>query len=250
MWADPATAALFSLPTLGLIWLGAFVGAVASGGAGFAFALAASSLWLHVLDPVRSTLMVVACSTLLQLFTLWPLRRHIDRRRVWPFLAGGLVGIPLGAQLLAHTDPGTLRTALGAFLVLFGSYALGAPRLPVITGGGQAADAAVGVASGVLGGLGGYSGVLPTIWTQLRGWPKEVARGVYQPFIIVAQVTTLLVVGMVALDAATVLLFLATLPPLAAGAALGWSLYGRLDDRLFRKLLAALLVVSGVALVV
>jgi uncharacterized membrane protein YfcA len=250
MWADPATAALLSWPTLGIVWLGAFVGAVASGGAGFAFALAASSLWLHVLDPVRSTLMVVACSVLLQLFTLWPLRRHIDRRRVWPFIAGGLVGIPVGVQLLAHTGADALKTALGIFLILFGSYAVAAPRLPLITAGGQAADAAVGVAGGVLGGLGGYSGVLPTIWTQLRGWPKDTARGVYQPFIIVAQSVTLVLVGMVALDTASVLLFLATLPPLVAGALLGWKLYGHLDDRLFRKLLAALLVVSGLALVI
>jgi hypothetical protein len=92
--------------------------------------------------------------------------------------------------------------------------------------------------------------VLPTIWTQLRGWPKDTARGVYQPFIIVAQSVTLVLVGMVALDTASVLLFLATLPPLVAGALLGWKLYGHLDDRLFRKLLAALLVVSGLALVI
>ena len=60
---------------------------------------------------------------------------------------------------------------------------------------------------------------------------------------------TLVLVGMVALDRATVLLFLATLPPMAAGAALGWNLYGRLDDRRFRQMLAVLLVASGLTLV-
>src|SRR5882672_8679406 len=101
-------------------------------------------------------------------------------------------------------------------------------RLPLIKGGGRVADAAVGLAAGILGGIGGYSGVLPTIWTQLRGWPKEVARGVYQPFILVAQVATLMMVGAVGLDAAGLLLIAAALPPLAAGAWVGWQIFGRL----------------------
>jgi uncharacterized membrane protein YfcA len=249
MWGDPATAALFTWPALAMLWLGAFIGAIASGGAGFAFALSASAIWLHVLDPIRATLLVVACSALLQFFTIWPLRHHIDRRRLTPFLIGGVLGIPIGVQLLAHTDANLLKTVLGSFLVLFGSYALVAPRLPVIVAGGQVADGAVGFAGGILGGLGGYSGVLPTIWTQLRGWPKDVARAVFQPFIIVAQLVTLVLVGLVALDRATVLLFLFTLPALAAGAWLGWTIYGRLDERRFRQALAALLVVSGLTLV-
>ncbi|MEA2833705.1 MAG: uncharacterized protein QOG66_1907 [Methylobacteriaceae bacterium] len=55
----------FSFETLIVVWLGAFVGAFAAGGAGFAFALAASAIWLHVLDPLHTTAMVVASGTLL-----------------------------------------------------------------------------------------------------------------------------------------------------------------------------------------
>ncbi len=112
------------------------------------------------------------------------------------------------------------------------------------------ADAAVGFAGGILGGLGGYSGVLPTIWTQLRGWPKFEARAVYQPFIIVMQVVTMVVVGAVALDRLAIVLLIAVLPALLAGGWLGWKLYGRLDERRFRQFLAALLVVSGITLVI
>ena len=178
MFSDPAGAALFALPTLGVIWLGAFLGAVASGGAGFAFVIVASSIWLHVLDPVRAAVLNLGCSLLLQLWTIWPMRHYIERSRLWPFLVGGLLGIPLGVQLLAHANPGILKTALGALIGAFGAYILAAPRLPVVSAGGRAADAAVGFGGGLLGGLGGYSGVLPTIWTQLRGWPKDIARGV------------------------------------------------------------------------
>jgi uncharacterized membrane protein YfcA len=241
--------ATLTLHTLAYVWAGAFIGALAAGGAGFAFALAASAIWLHALDPVHTTALVVACGTLLQFALIWPVRHGIDRNRLWPFLLGGLIGIPLGVQLLTCGNPGTIKFALGGFLIGYGVYALIAPQLPRITGGGRLADVMVGFAGGVLGGLGGFSGVLPTIWTQLRGWPKETARGVYQPFILMAHVATLVLVGIIALDLAAFMLVVAALPALIAGAWLGWYIYGRLDDRRFRQMLSALLVVSGATLV-
>lgn len=236
--------------TLGIVWLGAFVGALAAGGAGFAFALAASAIWLHALDPMHTTAFVVASGVLLHGGFVWSMRRSIEPARLWPFVLGCLVGIPFGVRLLTHMDANLLKSVLGCFLVLYGLYALLAPRLPHIQGGGRAADAAVGFAGGILGGLGGYSGVLPTIWTQLRGWPKETARGVYQPLIFIAQLATLLLVGALAFDQGAALLFATTLPALVAGAWIGWRIYGRLDERRFRQVLALLLVVSGLTLVV
>ena len=242
------TAAL-TLQTLGVVWLGAFLGAVAAGGAGFAFALTASAVWLHALEPVHTTMLVVACGTLLHVTLVWPVRRSIEPARLLPFAIGGLIGIPIGVALLTHVDTRGLKGALGLFLVVYGTYALLAPRLPEIRGGGRAADAAVGFVGGILGGLGGYSGVLPTIWTQLRGWRKDVARGVFQPFILMAHVVTLVLVGIAAMDAGGALMTLAALPALYAGAWIGWRIYGRLDDRRFRQVLAALLVASGLTLV-
>ena len=241
--------ATLTLQTLGVVWLGAFLGAVAAGGAGFAFALTASAVWLHALEPVHTTMLVVACGTLLHVTLVWPVRRSIEPARLLPFAIGGLIGIPIGVALLTHVDTRGLKGALGLFLVVYGTYALLAPRLPEIRGGGRAADAAVGFVGGILGGLGGYSGVLPTIWTQLRGWRKDVARGVFQPFILMAHVVTLVLVGIAAMDTGGALMTLAALPALYAGAWIGWRIYGRLDDRRFRQVLAALLVASGLTLV-
>jgi uncharacterized membrane protein YfcA len=231
------------------VWLGAFVGAFASGTAGFAFALTTSALWLHALDPIHTALLVVACSTMVQLATIWPMRQSIEIARVSPFIVAGLAGVPIGVWLLARTNPQTIKFVLGLFLAAYGVLALAAPRLPHIRAGGRAADAGIGFVSGILGGIGGYSGVLPTIWTQLRGWRKDVARAVYQPFILVMQVATLVLIGVVALDPFGVALIVAALPPLMAGAWLGWRAYGRLDERRFRQVIAGLLIASGVALV-
>jgi uncharacterized protein len=234
---------------LAFVWLGAFLGAFAVGAAGFAFALAATALWLHVLDPLRATLLVAACGTMLHIGLIWRIRRTIEPRRLAPFIVTGLIGVPIGIYVLTQVDAHAIKVALGAFLIAYGAYALATPRLVQIEFGGRVADAAVGFLSGILGGLGGYSGVLPTIWTQLRGWPKDVARGVYQPFILVMQIATLVAAGFVTLDRFSLVLIGASVPALLAGAWLGWIAFGRLDERRFRQALAAMIMVSGATLV-
>ena len=88
----------------------------------------------------------------------------------------------------------------------------------------------------------------PAIWSQLRGWPKDVARAFYQPLIVTAHIATIAAIGVVALDRQGLVLFVLALPALALGAWLGWTIYGRLDERRFRQVFAALLMLSGLLL--
>ena len=238
-----------TLASLAVVWLGAFLGALAAGGSGFAFALVASAIWLHAFDPPHMTGLVVACSTLIQIVLFVPVWRKVEMARLWPFLVGALAGVPLGAAVVTHAPTGPIKAALGAFLLAYGTYAFLAPRLPRLAFGGKPADAAIGFVGGVLGGLAGYSGVLPTLWTQLRGWPKDVARAVYQPFILFAHALTLMSLGTAGVDRSSLTLLVASLPAFSCGAWLGWRIYGRLDERRFRKALAALIALSGLFLV-
>ncbi len=238
-----------TLQTLAFVWLGAFLGAMAAGAAGFALGLAASAIWLHVLDPLHNTILIVGCGFALHVGLIWRLQASIDVPRLWPFLAGGLVGVPLGVVLLTHVNPHAVKMALGVFILVYGIYVLAAPRLPVVSASGRTADGAVGFVAGVLGGIGGYNGVLPAIWTQLRGWPKDTARAVYQPFILATHIAILACLGVVAMDRLGLILLAAALPPLFVGVWVGWKIYGRLDERRFQQMMAAFLVVSGVALV-
>lgn len=237
-----------SAATLAIVSLGAFIGAISAGAAGFAFAMTASAIWLHAIDPVRSALLVVALGTVLHAGLVWRMRHGIDRTRLTPFLIGGLLGIPLGVALLTTIDVAALRRGLGVLLLAYGTYALLVRALPRITAGGRRADAAVGLLGGVMSGLGGYSGVPTTIWTQLRGWPKDVARGVFQPFILATHVATLMLLSGLTVDATSVILLASALPALALGGWLGYRLYGRLNDVQFRQLLSLLIAASGAAL--
>jgi uncharacterized membrane protein YfcA len=240
--------ASLSAATLAVLWAGAFLGGIASGAAGFAFGIAASAIWLHAIAPIHTAFLVVAGGLTIQCGTIWTFRRSLDARRLWPSVLAGVLGVPIGVWLLVRTDIGTLKVALGCFLAVYGLYALFAPRLPYVVAG-SGADAAIGFGGGILGGLGGYSGVLPAIWTQLRGWPKDEARAFYQPFIVVVHIATLAVLGTVALDRRGLVLLVLAMPALALGTWVGWNLYGRLDEKRFRQALAIMLLLSGAILI-
>jgi len=53
---------------------------------------------------------------------------------------------------------------------------LGGGDAGVVKRGGRGLDALFGLIGGVLGGLGGMSGFMPAIWTQLRGWRRDLRR--------------------------------------------------------------------------
>jgi uncharacterized membrane protein YfcA len=243
MFSDPALAAL-SLNTILIVWLGGFLGGVASGAAGFAYGVVATAIWLHALTPLHATMLVVSGGLIIQSSLVYKMRRTLDWGRLAPFLIAGLIGVPVGVWLVVKTDQSAIRLGVAIFLVVYGFYALFAPRLPHVTAG-KAADAAVGFLGGLMGGLVGLSGLAPAVWTQLRGWPKDVARGVYQPFILVAHLAAVILIGAVALDRLGVVLFLLAAPAIALGGWVGWLIYGKLSERRFQQMFAGLLVVSG-----
>ena len=239
----------FSLDLL-IFLIATFAGALVAGLSGFAFGLVAASIWLFILTPLQTTTLIIAFGLIVQGYSVWKLRHALDWRRLWPFIAGAAIGVPAGVAILGWANPAYVRAGIGVFLVLYSLYALLRPSLPPVTKGGAAADAAVGFANGVLGGITGLAGILVTIWCGLRGWPKDQQRAVFQPVAVAIFAMSALWLGVKgAVSADTIRLFLFGLPALLAGTWLGMKLYGRLDEAAFRKVVLVLLLASGVALI-
>ena len=238
----------FSLDLV-IFLIATFAGALVAGLSGFAFALVAASIWLYILTPLQTTTLIVAFGLIVQGYMVWKLRHALEWRRLWPFILGAAIGVPIGISILGWANPAYVRAGIGLFLVLYSLYALLRPSLPPMTKGGAAADAAVGFANGVLGGITGLAGILVTIWSGLRGWPKDRQRAVFQPVAVAIFAMCALWLGVKgAVSEDTIRLFLFGLPALLAGTWLGMKLYGRLDEAAFRKVVLVLLLASGVAL--
>src|SRR5262249_47056463 len=125
--------------------------------------------------------LVLICSVAAQSSTLPSLWRSFDFTLVWPFLIGGIAGVPLGTMLVAHADPSIFKLTIGVFLLVF-PVALYFSKPIALRFGGRLADGAIGLAGGVLGALAGLSGPLPTLWATIRGWSKDERRGIFQTY--------------------------------------------------------------------
>lgn len=234
------------------IFLGAtFAAALVAGLAGFAFGLVAAAAWLHILTPLETATLIIGYGLIVQGIAVWKLRHALSWQRLWPFLLGGAVGVPIGATLLTWASLAHVRADIGLVLVLYSIYSLTLPALKPVHAGGAPADVGVGFLNGLLGGLTGLAGIVATIWCGLRGWPKDVQRAVFQPVAVAVFAMSAVWLGAGgALTMSTAKLFLLGLPVLLAGTWLGLKFFGRLDEAAFRRIVLILLLVSGAALIV
>lgn len=236
---------------IGLFLIATFLGGFTSGLTGFAAGLVVSGLWLHILTPLQTAVLIAAYGIVNQSFGIWKLRHALQWRRICPFIVGGAVGVPLGAYLVTYLNPAYVRTSVGILLVAYGTYNLVRPAYAPIKSN-AAVDTGIGVLNGLLGGLTGLGGVISTIWVQLGGGAKDAQRAIFQPvlFFTMTMATLTFAAGGHLFDVLTLKLFFIGLPVLLLGLWVGIKLYGRLDDAAFRKAILAFLLVSGLSLVV
>lgn len=234
-----------------IVALGAAAGGFVQGLSGFAFGLTAMSLWAWTLEPRLAASLTLFGSLVGQIIAAVRVRRGFDARALLPFLAGGLIGIPLGVAILPYLDMRLFKLVFGAFLLLWCPAMLFAPRLPPLRWGGKAADGAAGLVGGAMSGIGGFSGAVPTLWCTLRGLPKDRQRSVIQNFNLTILMATMLVyLGAGAVPPDTLPMFAIVAGAVLVPVLLGSRLYRNLDEATFRRVVLTLLTLSGVAMLV
>ena len=232
-----------------IIITGALAGGFVSGLTGFGTGMTALVLWLHVLPAMVAGPLVVICSVAGQLIALPSIWHAVDVKRLLPFVIPGLIGIPLGTWLLTWVALTPFKFWVGAVIAFYSAIILLGHFRPTIAWGGRFADGIVGWAGGVLGGLAGLSGLLPTIWASVRGWGKDERRAVFQGFNLTILGATLIAhaaAGLLTPDVGHAALI--ALPGTLAGSALGQHIYRRLDDHRFDRVVLAFLGVAGALL--
>jgi uncharacterized membrane protein YfcA len=241
---------MITTATIIIVAAGALLGGFVSGLAGFGTGLVALGIWLHAVSPAQAASLVIICSVVAQMQTIPAIWHAIDFRRIWPMLAAGVLGVPLGVKLLDYINPGSFRLGIGLLLIIFSATMLIGRTGLKIHWGGRTADAAIGLGGGILGGLAGLSGPLPTMWATLRGWSKDQRRGVFQAYnltVLTVALLTHVAEGRITRDVGWLLL--AALPGTLSGAWLGAHAYRRLSDHHFHQVVLGLLGVSGITLI-
>ena len=196
--------------------------------------------------PMLAVLNAVTNGVLLKRF--W---RDVDRGAVLWLLAGALVGIPFGAQLLATLPPASLRTLIGVAVVLSVPMIFWIRRLKHGNPIGRPWALLAGIVSGVCGGAVAIDGPPVVAHAAIAQPTKEKRFATLIAYFFVGaliRIAVYLQEGL--LDADGWRLALWTLPAVGMGLALGTRIYLRLDEKAFDRMMALVLLASGFALVI
>ena len=179
------------------------------------------------------------------------LRGTTEHEGALAYIAGGVVGVPIGLGLLQTLPSRAFAGGLGLFLVVYSVLVLLKPDNLRIKLSGWKPAVAVGAAGGVIGGFSAFPGSMPVVYLGLRGVSKAEARGITQPYILALQLISL---SILALTHSAIfnlqfwLLWAAALPAVLLGSFAGVALYRRMSEVNFRHATLILLIVSGINL--
>ena len=222
------------------------------GGAGFGGGAVAVPL-LSLVFPVQLTVPVVTVLNMLSSIghgiVDW---RKIAWQQIWRILPGSLLGVFIGIYLLSLIDPQPLARALGAFVVLYAIYVLVfANRTPVIPQRWLLVAAGViSMTAGIIGSLfGGAAGPVYVIYLNTVRLGKDAFRVTITTIMLFQGLTRIAGYAALGLYDTKVLTLLAlAVPVMVLGSWLGARVVRRLNQELFNRAIAGVLLVSGAAL--
>ncbi len=215
----------------------------------------AMALLALAMPPAQAAALLAAPSLATNLWQLFAAPgRGASLRRLWPMMAGVLVGTLASAGILTsdHTGgrSGLATTGLGVVLALYGALGLAGVALPKPTPRAEAwLGPGVGLATGLVTGATGVF-VLPAVpWLQAIGLEKdELVQGLGLSFTVSTIALALALWRADAFPAGDAALSLLLLAPAFAGMFFGQRLRGRWDARTFRRGFFAGLLALGLYL--
>jgi uncharacterized protein len=223
-----------------------FVASFVMGLTGFGIALVAMAFLPWLMEPATAIIVLTIYALVFSLVVMVELRRHITPRPLVDLFVGTIVGTPLGVWLLASLPVSALNRLIG--LVLVAVVVLEHYRaLPALSGRGWALGA--GFLAGVIGGAVGTPGPPVIVYATTQQWTPRTLKANIMTFFVVNQGVILLGYWWAGLLTRAVLTATAVFAaPAVAGALLGIAAFGRLDAAVFRRIVFALLLVSGLLL--
>jgi len=231
------------------IVLGAATAGLIQGLSGFAFGLVAMTFWSWSVDPQLAGPMVVFGSFIGQLLSLKTIRRGLRRDLITPLLIGGVLGVPVGVLLLHYVNAQYFKLGIGTLLSVYCPIMIFSRSIPKIGPVPVWVEVGIGHLSGILGGIGGLTGPVITLWCTARSWNADTQRAVFQTFNLAMHTLTLLTYTATGLiNYQTLRMFSIVAPAMLIPTIIGNYLYARLDQSVFRLLILAILGLSGVVM--
>jgi len=215
--------------------------------AGFGIGLVSLAFLPYLMSPAHAIVLITLYAAIFTVVIFIPLRRDFTLRGMIALTIGTILATPAGVWILAGLSADVLTRLIGLVLLLivalewFGLYP---ERLS-----GRGWGFGAGVAAGLLGGAIGTPGPPVILYAAAQDWSPRTVKANIQAFLIVNQ--TVIMIGYWwtgLLDREVWCLTWLYAAPAVAGLAAGMLLFKRLDRARFRRVVFAVLFVSGLVL--
>ncbi|MGH7276423.1 MAG: sulfite exporter TauE/SafE family protein [Candidatus Rokuibacteriota bacterium] len=232
--------------------LGALIIAGASfimGLAGFGIGLISLAFLPYIMPPATAVVLMTLYAAVFALAIFVPVRRDFTPARLADLVVGTIAGTPLGVWALASFPASVLNRLIGLMLLV--AVALEWRGLYPEKLEGRRWGLGAGVLAGVIGGAVGTPGPPVILYATTQGWSPRAIKANLQAFFVVNQAVILAGYWWAGLLTREVWRFAALFAaPAIAGVAAGVALFNRTDPVRFRRIVFALLFVSGAVLLV
>ena len=232
-----------------LLLFGAFFAGLVQGATGFGSGIVLNAFWLHILEPSAAISLNIVSCLFVSALPIYKLRKTLDFSKLKSFVVFGVIGIPTGLLILTMTDSSIFKTTVGFILVIFSIWKFKSKDILTNFKSNPTLDKLIGFISGILGGFAALGGILPTIWVNLQGLPKNTQRGTYEPFIFITSIAAVIsfyFAGFLTLD--IFYNFLKAFPALMLGSWIGIKIYALINETLFRQVILGLIFLAGLVL--
>ena len=223
------------------------VGGVVLGAVSFGLGMVASPVLLILLGA-KPTVVIINTFIVVQLaLVLSRTWRHVNFSVSRGLILGGIAAAPIGVFVLNVAEPRVLRVVIGVVIVALGLLNLRELKLPVATFPGS------GVLYGFVTCLAvtaiSIGGPLGGVYAVAQRWPTQTVRGALAAMFSISSLMAVVLYAATGLYTRDTLINMGILlPGLLVGFAIANPLVSRLNERVFRYVVIALVVLGGTVL--
>lgn len=214
------------------------------GTAGFGFSLVATPVLLLYLEPQQVVVVANCLIALMMVLVLARTWRNLDLRASMGLVVGGMVATPVGVLALNSASPGALRITIAVVIIFLGLFSLKNVQLPLANN--RAAGPVIGFFTSLAVTTIAIGGPLGAIYAISQKWKPDMLRASLALFFLASDVVAFplyVATGLVHKDTLANIGIL--IPGLIIGFPLARFLVGRINERIFRYVAVAVIVVAG-----
>jgi uncharacterized membrane protein YfcA len=230
---------------IALVYISILLAGVIKGITSFGFNLIAASSLLFLLSPKVIVPIITILSVISSCYLLVGLFRYVQIKRILPLLIGSILGIPLGVYGLVMLRPELIKVLMGTIITVFALLFASGFRIAIRNE--RSSFLWLGLLSGVINGSTSLGGVPIILFFINQDNDKVSFRANLTLFYTIQGIFSLFgfIKGNLLTDE-VVKYALYLLIPMTVGIFSGMKLVHRVNEKMFRQIALALLIITGI----